>query len=234
MSVPVTILVCTYNDAEFLPRALESCLIQGVDEIILVDDGSTHEFPPDLWNTIRDGGITYVRHGKNGGLSAARNTGFSLARNEYVFPLDADDWFYPDAIRKLYLAASASDWCVVACGDITQGGKRHFPPMRQRRDQATNQCKATVGDWMSMNQMFAGSLVWRPAWRAVGGYLVLPHAHYEDYRLWNTMIKYYGSAGGFKYVDALVYEHTPRENSMLRQLHSRTAEFHRLATEPLR
>lgn len=233
-SIPVTIVICTYNDAEYLPRALVSALEQNVDEIILLDDCSACEMGEGVWESIRRSGIVYVRHGKNAGLSAARNTGFSLARNEYVYPLDADDWLYPSAVKALYDAAVRDPYAIVACGDITEGKVRHYPPMKQRIDATTKRCKATKADWSQSNQMFAGSLIWKPAWRAVGGYLVLPHAHYEDYRLWNTMIKYYGDSSGFKYVDALIYEHTPRPDSMLKQLHSRTTEFHAFATEPLR
>jgi len=48
----------------------------------------------------RDGRICVVDHGTNRGQSAARNTGFGVARTEFVVQLDADDLLEPTAVEK--------------------------------------------------------------------------------------------------------------------------------------
>ena len=98
----VSIVVCTYNDSRFLTKALPSCLNQKVDkEIIIVDDCSSKPMDPEAQKIIDANKIRVIRHGKNQGLSAARNTGIAEASNAWVIPLDADDWFHPGGIKAL-------------------------------------------------------------------------------------------------------------------------------------
>lgn len=93
----VSVIIPTYNAAEFLPEALESVLSQGeaVSEVIVVDGGST-DATPALMERYEDR-VQYVRAGR---LSAggARNLGISLAGGEYVAFLDADDYWLPNKI----------------------------------------------------------------------------------------------------------------------------------------
>ena len=85
----VSIYIPAYNASEFLARSVESILSQTLppDEILVIDDGSkdsTAEI------TSRYSRVTLIRHEKNLGLAAARNTAFQLARNELVASIDAD------------------------------------------------------------------------------------------------------------------------------------------------
>lgn len=94
----VSIVIPTYNYADYLPRAIQSCLDQSYRplEIIVVDDGST-----DNTKNIIDGyneKIIYVRQ-KNSGVSSARNRGLELAGGNYIAFLDADDYLTKNAIR---------------------------------------------------------------------------------------------------------------------------------------
>jgi len=85
----VSIYIPAYNASEFLERSIESILAQTLipDEILVIDDGSkdsTAEI------TSRYSRVKLIRHEKNRGLAAARNTAFQLARNELVASIDAD------------------------------------------------------------------------------------------------------------------------------------------------
>lgn len=95
----VSSVIPTYNRAELVQRAIDSALVQSrpVDEIIVVDDGSTDG----------TGEILRARYGEriryhwqpNAGVSAARNLGMSLAQGRYIALLDSDDLWLPEKTR---------------------------------------------------------------------------------------------------------------------------------------
>ncbi|MDR5740439.1 glycosyltransferase family 2 protein [Caballeronia sp. LZ016] len=92
----LTIVVAAYNIEGYIEEALTSLLSQPhIDamKIIVVDDGSTDETHAAAQAVAaRDGGVHIeVIRQKNGGLSAARNTGLAAVRTPYVGFLDGDD-----------------------------------------------------------------------------------------------------------------------------------------------
>jgi len=93
----ITVVIPTYNRYELLKRALASVFAQTqrVDEIIVVDDGSTD----DTAQIIKDfPSITYI-YQENRGVSAARNAGIKEAKNEWIAFLDSDDAWHPQKIE---------------------------------------------------------------------------------------------------------------------------------------
>ena len=104
MSCRVSVIVPVYNCVSFLSRAIESVVNQSdfyLDELILVDDGST-DGSSDICDSYH---AKYpnvkVIHQKNAGVSAARNAGIDIAVGEWIFFLDSDDYIYPDAFNKM-------------------------------------------------------------------------------------------------------------------------------------
>ena len=92
MSDPlVSIIIPVYNAEEYLKEAIESALQQTWQnkEIILVDDGSTDSSLA-IAKQYADNGVRLFSK-SNKGASAARNTGLSYAKGQYIQFLDADD-----------------------------------------------------------------------------------------------------------------------------------------------
>lgn len=115
----VSIIVPVYKVPEkYLRACIESCQKQTLKdiEIILVDDGS-----PDQCGKIcddyasKDGRIKVV-HKKNGGLSAARNTGFKAATGTWIMFVDGDDWIEPNACEYMFNVAEKENVQLVMCG----------------------------------------------------------------------------------------------------------------------
>lgn len=94
----VSIVIPTYNYADYLPTAITSCLQQTYRniEIIVVDDGSTDDTP-----AVVEGFRGRVRsiHQANQGVSSARNRGLEEARGSFITFLDADDALTTDSIE---------------------------------------------------------------------------------------------------------------------------------------
>ena len=85
----ISVVIPTYNRAGFIAQAIESVLAQSekVDEIIVVDDGSTDNTQEVVQNFHE---VRYLLQ-KNGGVSSARNSGIKAARGEWIAFLDSDD-----------------------------------------------------------------------------------------------------------------------------------------------
>jgi glycosyltransferase involved in cell wall biosynthesis len=93
----VTVVIPTFNHARFLGEAIKSVLAQTrqVDEIIVVDDGSTD----DPATVVSEFPAARLIRQENRGLSAARNTGLRNCKARYVIFLDADDRLRPNAVE---------------------------------------------------------------------------------------------------------------------------------------
>jgi len=99
----VSVIIPTYNRAELLPRAIQSVLNQTFQdfEIIVVDDSSTDNTEEVIKEfQEQDKRIKYIKHDKNKGGSAARNTGIKVAQGEYIAFQDSDDEWLPEKLEK--------------------------------------------------------------------------------------------------------------------------------------
>jgi glycosyltransferase involved in cell wall biosynthesis len=94
----ISVVIPVYNAAAYLDRAILSVLEQSVhvDEIIVVDDGSTEDIQKIALHYAQ---IKYLSQ-PNSGVSAARNHGIKAANCEWICFLDADDEWYPSKIAE--------------------------------------------------------------------------------------------------------------------------------------
>lgn len=102
MSPAISIILCTFNREDLLPRAIRSVLRQSFHdwELIIIDDGSrdhTKTLVQEFQN--RDARIRYY-YQTNKGLAKARNAGMKRARGEYICFVDSDDEIARDHLRK--------------------------------------------------------------------------------------------------------------------------------------
>jgi glycosyltransferase involved in cell wall biosynthesis len=97
----VSVLICAYNCAATLKRALASLVAQTYEswEAVVVDDGSSDD-PQSVVRAITDHRIRFFRFENNSGRGVARQFALTKARGKYVAFLDADDWLYPCKIDE--------------------------------------------------------------------------------------------------------------------------------------
>lgn len=99
----VSVIIPTYNRSKMLFRAIQSVLNQTYQdyEVIVVDDGSTDNTEKVIRDLQeKDDRIRYVKHEKNKGGAAARNTGIREASVKYIAFLDSDDEWVPEKLQK--------------------------------------------------------------------------------------------------------------------------------------
>lgn len=96
-----SVIIPLYNKADTVERAIRSVLRQTCQnfEIIVVDDESLDN-GAEIVEQICDQRIRLIRQ-ENGGVSAARNTGISNAKYDFVTFLDADDEYLSDYLETL-------------------------------------------------------------------------------------------------------------------------------------
>jgi glycosyltransferase involved in cell wall biosynthesis len=96
------VVIPAYNAAAFISQALDSVLRQTLDsiEVIVIDDGSADDTGAIVDGFVqRDPRVRLFRQ-ENAGVGAARNTGIRHARGRYVAPIDADDIWLADKLKK--------------------------------------------------------------------------------------------------------------------------------------
>lgn len=122
-----------------MQRAIDSALAQThpVDEIVVVDDGSTDGTESALharYGALMGTRIVYHRQ-ENAGVSAARNAGMAIARGRYFALLDSDDLWRPEkTARQLEWLEAHPDFGMVLCDVVRVDADGRPYDVFRRRD----------------------------------------------------------------------------------------------------
>jgi glycosyltransferase involved in cell wall biosynthesis len=204
----VSIIVPCYNQAQYLPEALDTVLAQTYSfwECIIVNDGS-----PDNTEEIakqyceKDKRFHYVSK-ENGGLSSARNAGIKNSTGEFILPLDSDDLISPEYIEKatehfhLY-----PDTKLVYCKAELFGlenGEWGLP-------------EYNYADLLFENMIFCSAIYKRKDYKNTGGYNENMLHGLEDWDFWLSLID---ETDIVYCLPELYFHYRIRHQSMLRSL----------------
>ena len=122
----ISIIVPVYNVEKYLPGCIDSVLGQSFInwELLLVDDGSTDSSGAICDAYVKKDARIRVLHGKNGGVSHARNRGMDAAIGAWLTFIDGDDWIAPDFLASMYAPVQADlslDFVHAGCRNYVEG-----------------------------------------------------------------------------------------------------------------
>ena len=117
-NIKVSIIMPVYKVEEYVGKAIESIQAQTLTdwEFLIVDDGT-----PDRSGEIcdeyaaKDERIRVI-HKENGGAPSARNLAIDMAKGEYLYFLDSDDWAEPTMLEDMYHLAKRDNAQLVVAG----------------------------------------------------------------------------------------------------------------------
>ncbi len=101
-NILLSIIIPCYNVYKYLDdlfKSLEYC--DASIEIIFVDDGSPDKSGSMCESFAKGRSNTYVVHKSNGGLSSARNAGLEMAKGQYIWFVDSDDYIEKGIVEIL-------------------------------------------------------------------------------------------------------------------------------------
>ena len=205
----VSVVVPIYNVAEYLNECIDSILAQDYKktEIILVDDGSTDHSGKICDEYASKNRNIRVIHQKNGGLSAARNKGLSVAKGTYICFIDSDDYILPGYLSEMLnvMKKNKSDICVCGYSEIV-------PPEKTITGQ-----DATIQFLVQQENL--DILAWNKIYRLdlfKDFDVTYPEGKKNEDNL--TTYKLYSHADKVSYISKSLYYYRERENSIMKKL----------------
>ncbi|MFZ2994723.1 glycosyltransferase family 2 protein [Sphingobium sp.] len=136
----VTIVIPAYAVTGHLSVAVRSVLAQTMPdfELLVIDDCSPDSVSDELAQAGEDSRVRLIRHDRNGGATAARNTGLAQARGRFVAFLDADDQWMPAKLERQLDAIMARPdperiFCVTSTIVTLPEGRHIVRPSRAKR-----------------------------------------------------------------------------------------------------
>ena len=118
-SIKTSIIIPVYNVEKYLPKCLDSCINQTLQdiEIICVNDESPDNSAKILEDYAKKDSRIVLLSQKNSDQGSARNRGLEVAKGKYIRFLDSDDYYEPNCCEEMYNLMEEHSDINVACFD---------------------------------------------------------------------------------------------------------------------
>lgn len=108
----ISFILPVYNVEKYIERCLSSIFEQDVSEddfeVVIVNDCTLDNTMSIIENwRILHKNIRLVEHDKNKGLGAARNTGLKIAKYDYIWFIDTDDYIEKNCLKEIIVLLKA-------------------------------------------------------------------------------------------------------------------------------
>lgn len=180
-----------FNSAATIERALESVASQSLPprEVIVVDDGS-NDLSVNIvehWSSSRIE-LKLIKHPRNLGPSASRNTGWDSATQKYIAFLDSDDAWHPEKLR-IQTELMQGDPTMALIGHQYGTDKELRWSELPTTDLTVS--KFSFRDFLVKNRLSTPTVMLR---RELPHRFAADQRFAEDYRLWLEIVSEFGSA----------------------------------------
>ena len=186
---PITVIMSCFNSEKFIKETITSVLNQSYVnfEFIIVNDGSTDKTLSVIQNFAKIDKRIIIINKNNTGLSDSLNTALNIAQGTYIARIDADDICLPERFKIQYNFLENNSSYVLCSSSvyfIDEAGfniGRSFPLILNR----------AIKKELKYNNPIAHPTVMirKIALVKVGGYSKIIKQYFEDYFLWNLLIK---------------------------------------------
>lgn len=204
--LPISVIIPTFNRSALLPRAIASVRAQrpwSPSELLVIDDGSSDSTA----ETAERLGATVIRHERNAGLAAARNSGVEAASQPWLALLDDDDEWLPHHLATLWglrdghalVAGSA-----LACAEDASVDRINGPVTAGERTLNDPGRLLCLENYIPVSAAIART----EAVRAAGGFTPR-HGVVEDLQLWARLLAK-GTGEVSRQVTVVVHRHDER------------------------
>lgn len=102
MTPLVSVVLCSYNQAEYIAEAVDSVVSQTYPhwELVVVDNGSTDDTRERLLRYQADARIKLLLNVENAPVTRRLNEGIAASRGEFVSLLYSDDYYLPRKLER--------------------------------------------------------------------------------------------------------------------------------------
>ena len=167
----VSILVPIYGVEKYIERCARSLFEQSYPnlEFVFVDDASPDKSVEILQQVINDypkwdDHVSIIRHDKNYGIAATRNTLVKNSRGEFLLHVDSDDWIEPNTVELFVKKQNETNADIVTGSyishiikDGSEKTRKWIVPDRDRLETLKNMLK--VGSYVATwNRLIRSSL----------------------------------------------------------------------------
>lgn len=204
-----SVVIPALNAEGLLPNALRSIAQQrcSVDEVVVVDDGSTDGTARVINEWSKKLPITLVSNSLNVGICRSLQKGVAAARGELILRLDADDKWLPAHVESLLQLSvqNRNDVLFAARAQYVDRDNKLMGVSRTLKDSNIR------GSLMWDNPLVHSAVAFRKeAYILAGGYL--EGSKWEDYSLWVRLL----SIGGLGFKNEITALYTSTPNSLSR------------------
>lgn len=188
----ISVVVPSFNQAAFLPAALDSLLDQGYPdlELIVIDGGSTDGSAAVL-EAYRPR-LTFAVSEPDRGQSHAINKGFARATGAVLSWLNSDDLLLPGALAavgEIFAAFPQVQWLTGQPANLRANGDLHHSPLKSGRFAGAIRRGWYHGRALGFIRQ-EGTFWRRELWERAGGAVDEDRHYTMDYALWRRFATY--------------------------------------------